>query len=220
MRDATFVLAMTGSEQKLVSCLGFARRLAKRMQLFDVQSHLDQAPLHLTQVEDKKLATITQRFPICLSELIPNEHFAEVAESGTQTLERMVTETEVAGLLEALEGSVAKMMEKRLQPLDSMQEALEAKMIEQAQQGELIHQMQVSIHELTQQLPLPQCVAADAHPFNVSGHGSPQQVASSTHSFLSPMDMSHLRCMHRLRRFTFLQPSTQNAPVNMDCSKP
>ena len=103
------------------------------MQLFDVQSHLlDQALLHLTQVEDKKLATITQRFPISLSELIPNEHFAEVAESGTQTLERMVTETEVAGLLEALEGSVAKMMEKRLQPLDSMQEALEAKMIEQA----------------------------------------------------------------------------------------
>ena len=96
------------------------------MQLFDVQSHLDQALLHLTQVEDKKLATITQRFPISLSELIPDEHFAEVAESGIQTLERMVTETEVAGLLEALEGSVAKMMEKRMQPLDSMQEALEA----------------------------------------------------------------------------------------------
>ena len=216
MRDATFVLAMTGSEQKLVSCLGFARRLAKRMQLFDVQSHLlDQALLHLTQVEDKKLATITQRFPISLSELIPNEHFAEVAESGTQTLERMVTETEVAGLLEALEGSVAKMMEKRLQPLDSMQEALEAKMRTSLIRG--IDPSDAGEHPRADATaPLPQCFSADARPFDVSGHGSPQQVASSTHSFVSPMDMSHLRCTNWLRRFSFLQPSTENAPVNMD----
>lgn len=58
-----------------------------------------------------------------MSELIPNEQFAKVADAGTQTLERMVTKTKVAGLLEAVAGRVAKMLEKRLQkrlqPLDT-----------------------------------------------------------------------------------------------------
>eukprot|EP00438_Fugacium_kawagutii_P018009 Skav223295 [mRNA] locus=scaffold2998:138903:139550:+ [translate_table: standard] len=212
MCDATFVRAMAGSEQKLVSCLGFARRLAKRMQLFDVQSHLDQALLHLTRIEDRTplQPQITRRFPIFLSDLIPDEQLAKVAETGTQTTERMVTETEVAGFLETVEDRVATLLEQRFQPLDSMNAALEAKMLEQARQGELINQLQASIHQLTEQLPVPQCAKEATHDFE-DGRGSPEETVGQTCSFLTRIDISHLRCTHRLLRF-------QCAPVSIDCS--
>ena len=89
----------------------------------------------------------------------------------------------------------------------TLQEALEAKMIEQAQQGELIRcrWASTSWHNSSrwQNASRRACI-----PY-IGGHGPPE-AASSMRSFLSPMDISlisHLQCTSRLQRVT-LQPGT------------
>ena len=49
--ERSFILAMASSEQKLISCVGFARRMAKRLHLLEVGVHLDHALVLLAGVE-------------------------------------------------------------------------------------------------------------------------------------------------------------------------
>ena len=117
-RCSYFCPAMASSEQKLISCVGFARRMAKRMPLVEVGSHLDHALVLLAGVESRARPVVRQPHPIQLTQMIPGS-------ATLQTSEQQLAQLTCSNLL--LHGQRFEGLQTRLEHRKSARSCLKSR---------------------------------------------------------------------------------------------
>eukprot|EP00438_Fugacium_kawagutii_P019134 Skav231205 [mRNA] locus=scaffold2432:100548:101228:+ [translate_table: standard] len=162
---------MASSEQKLISCIGFARRMAKRLSLNAVGGHLDHALVILAQVEPRTMPASEQSKqsnPIPLNEMIPKSPSVLSTEVST-TSERALVESDYLDLLahgqerlQHIEALLETRVQQYWQQNEGILEKLQANTKELAERTEAITQLQQRLRHLEGTAPALQLVPEEA----------------------------------------------------------
>eukprot|EP00438_Fugacium_kawagutii_P023291 Skav226228 [mRNA] locus=scaffold1218:243597:253178:- [translate_table: standard] len=194
---------MASSEQKLISCIGFARRMAKRLSLNAVGGHLDHALVILAQVEPRTMPASKQSNPIPLNEMIPKSPSVLSTEVST-TSERALMESDYLDLLahgqerlQHIEALLETRVQQYWQQNEGILEKLQANTKELAERTEAITQLQQRLRHLEGTAPALQLVPEEAS----CRLDSPARRVSATSApmvpFLNLRDVCNLRGVDR-----------------------
>eukprot|EP00438_Fugacium_kawagutii_P007414 Skav233541 [mRNA] locus=scaffold1523:141879:142538:- [translate_table: standard] len=193
---------MATLERKLISCVGYARRNAKKLGLIDVQGHLDQALSLLAELEHRTTAVTQQKRQLCLDEMIPaakQEHLTRKSNAECQTSEQVLTSSECFGFLDHVQQRLEAVFERRVeQHCSDMLKELDMKMKEQAEQATLIQQLQDNLRRMEEAFSPEKLLSS--HPTLEDSIRKPCADQSGHHpmfsgvSFLTSVDLRPLRC--------------------------
>eukprot|EP00438_Fugacium_kawagutii_P009221 Skav224566 [mRNA] locus=scaffold4295:146668:153302:- [translate_table: standard] len=216
-------LAMASSEQKLISCVGFAHRVAKRMHLIEVGVHLDRALVLLAGVKPKRMPATMQRYPsqpieVNSSAVTPtqNEHAKPIPPtSGNQLMQSMCLNA--LANVQRVEDLVESRIQQYMQQCEETLEKLRANSRTQVEQTEAINRLKGRIQQLEAQ-PLSQLTpGCQSSQLKDPGREVGENVALP--KFLLPMDACSLRCVSVAHSLRFGPPKRHAvADVAVDCS--